>query len=268
VGIKTEAGQYGKRSKESKRKLINMELKVFKDYTDLSAAAATIIIDCVKAKPGALLCFATGDSPKLTYQMVAEKAKNTKVDFSKCFMIGLDEWMGVSTGNTGSCHWFLHEYLFRRLGIGQSQVHLFDAFAKNEEGECDRMNRLIEEKGGIDLMVVGVGMNGHIGFNEPGTDIDSLVHVAQLEETTKTIGQKYFRDKVIIDKGITVGLKQVMQAGELLMLANGKKKAPVIRRAMEEKINTGFPATLIRQHNNSFLMVDKEAASELKTQLR
>ena len=117
-------------------------------------------------------------------------------------------------------------------------------------------------------MVVGVGMNGHIGFNEPGTDVNSLAHVAELDETTKTIGQKYFRDKVLINKGITAGLKQVMKAGKLLMLANGKKKAPVIRRVIEGKVGTDFPATLIRQHKNSFLMVDKDAASELKTQLQ
>jgi galactosamine-6-phosphate isomerase len=245
-----------------------MEVKVFKDYNDLSAAAAVMIIDCVKAKPGALLCFATGDSPKLTYQIISANAKRDNVDFSKCFMIGLDEWMGVPRDNTGSCHWFLHEYLFKPVGISQSQVHLFDAFVKNEKEECEKMNELIAGKGGIDLMVVGVGMNGHIGFNEPGTDVNSFAHVTELEETTKTIGQKYFRDKVIIDKGITVGLKQVMQTGELLMLANGKKKAPVIKRAMEEKVNTDFPATLIRQHNNGFLLIDKEAASELQSQLQ
>ena len=129
------------------------------------------------------------------------------------------------------------------------------------------MNKLIAANG-IDLMVVGVGMNGHIGFNEPGTDLDSLAHIALLDETTKTVGQKYFSGKVSINQGITVGLKQVMQAEKLLMMANGKMKAPVIKRAVEEIVSTEFPASLAHKHKNGFLMIDDEAASELKTDIR
>jgi glucosamine-6-phosphate isomerase len=243
-----------------------MKLKIYKDYNELSAAAAAMIIDCVKEKPDALLCFATGHSPKLAYEMVADRAMKEKIDFSRCFMIGLDEWMGIGPDNTGSCHWFLHEYLFNSIKIDASQVHLFNAFTKNEEEECKKMNKLIATNG-IDLMVVGVGMNGHIGLNEPGTSIDSLAHVAELEEITKTIGQKYFSGNTTINKGITVGLKQVMEAEMLLMLANGQSKAPVIKRAVEEKASTDFPASLIQQHKNGFLIIDSEAASELKKEL-
>ena len=243
-----------------------MELKVFKDYSELSVAAAMMIVDCVKNNPGAVLCFATGDTPKLAYQQVAEIAKQNDVDFSKCFFIGLDEWMGISPSNTGSCNYFLHHYLFAPLGIKVTQIHLFDAIAANEKEECERMNKLIEEKGGIDFMLVGVGMNGHIGFNEPGADIYSTAHVAKLDEITKSIGQKYFSEEVIINKGITLGLKQIMNARSLVMMANGKKKAPVIKKAIKEKITTDFPASLIRQNNNAMLMVDQEAASELEMQ--
>ena len=241
-----------------------MELKKYKDYHELSEAAAAMIIDCVKNKPEALLCFATGESPKLAYEIVADRAVKERVDFGQCFIIGLDEWMGVPPANTGSCHWFLHEYLFNPIGIDASQVHLFNAFG-NESDECKKMNKLIAANG-IDLMVVGVGMNGHIGFNEPGTDVNSLGHLATLDEITKTVGQKYFQDKVETGKGFTVGLRQVMEAETLVMMANGKKKAPVIKRAVEENVGTNFPATLIQQHKNAFLMIDDEAASELKQQ--
>jgi glucosamine-6-phosphate isomerase len=244
-----------------------MKLKVFKDHNEQSAAVAEMIIDCVKTKPDALLCFATGDSPKLAYQLLATKAIKENIDFSRCFMIGLDEWIGISPGNTGSCHWFLNEYLFKPMNIDQSQIHLFNAFPKNEKEECRKMNKLIAVNG-INLMVVGIGMNGHIGFNEPGADINSLAHIAELEETTKIVGQKYFQDKVTIDKGITVGLKQVMEVEKLLMLANGKKKAPVVKRVVEENVSTDFPATLIQQHKNGYLMIDSEAASELKTEVQ
>jgi glucosamine-6-phosphate isomerase len=243
-----------------------MEIKIYKDYNELSEAAAVMIIDCVKEQPEAVLCFATGDSPKLTYQKLVEKAKATQTDFSRCFMIGLDEWMGIPPTNTGSCHWFLHEYLFKPLGIDKSQIHLFNAFAPDEKQECETMNKLIRKQG-IDLMVAGVGMNGHIGFNEPGTPADSVAHIAELEEVTKTVGQKYFADKISIGKGITVGLKQVMEAQTLIMLASGQKKAPVIKRAVEDGISNDFPATFMRNHQNAWLMVDMEAASELKNQM-
>lgn len=245
----------------------NMKLKIYKDYRELSDAAATLILDTVKTKPEALLCFATGDSPRLTYQLIVEKARQEGVDFSRCFMIGLDEWMGVPPGNSGSCHYFLHEYLFDPLGIKDSQIHLFDAFAQSEESECGKMDRVIAGKGGIDLVVVGVGLNGHIGFNEPGTSLASTAHFAELEEITKTIGQKYFADKVTIGKGITVGLKQVMEAATLIMLANGSKKSPVIKKAVEDPVGIAFPATLMRHHRNSYLMVDEDAASALKKEL-
>lgn len=243
-----------------------MKLKVFNNYSDLSHAAATMIIDCVKQKPGAVLCFATGDTPKLAYQKVDEMVKRGNVDFSKCFIIGLDEWMAIPPNNMGSCNYFLHQYLFTPLGINTTQVHLFDALAINEEVECEKMNTLIEKKGGIDFMLVGVGLNGHIGFNEPGASEDAEAHVALLDETTKTVGQKYFNEEVSINKGITLGLKQIMKAGTLVMMANGKKKASVIKQAIEENITTDFPASLLRRHNNAFLMVDQEAASELEKQ--
>ncbi len=242
---------------------LTMELKIYNDYNDLSAAAAEIIIDCIKIKPDALLCFATGHTPKLAYEMVAEKVTKENIDVTRCFMIGLDEWMGISPGNTGSCHWFLHEYLFTPMKIDLSQVHLFEALAKNGEAECKKMNKLIAANG-IDLMVVGVGMNGHIGFNEPGTSIDSVAHVATLDETTITVGQKYFSENVSIRKGFTVGLQQVMDAEKLLMLANGNMKAPVIKTAVEQAVTADFPASLIQIHKNGTLMIDHEAASDLK----
>src|SRR5262245_39436119 len=104
-----------------------MELKVFDNYNVLSAAAAEIIVNCIRDKPDALLCFASGDTPKLTYQLVAEIAKKEAVDISQCFFIGLDEWMGIPPENTGSCHYFLQQYLFSPIGMKPSQVHLFNA---------------------------------------------------------------------------------------------------------------------------------------------
>jgi galactosamine-6-phosphate isomerase len=241
-----------------------MEIKVFADYITMSSAAAAAIINCIQKNPDALLCFATGDTPKLTYQLLVEYTKKDKVDFSKCFMIGLDEWLGIPPDNSGSCHLFLHHYLFHPLSINPSQIHLFDALTTGEEAECQKMNNLIMYKGPIDFMLVGVGMNGHIGFNEPGTDINSLAHISILDNVTKTVGKKYFEQEVQINKGITLGLKHVMNTETLLLLANGKKKSPVVKRAIEGEIDKSFPASFIRQHKNGIVMLDSEAASELE----
>lgn len=240
-----------------------MELKIFDTYEILSAAAADLIVDTIKKKPGAVLCFASGDTPKRAYELVAEKAKKEKVDFSKCTFIGLDEWLGVPPHNPGSCHYFLQEYLIKPLELHSEQVNLFDGLTTDPEIECEKMNQLVTEKR-IDLMLVGVGLNGHIGFNEPGTDINSQAHISELDKITVTVGQKYFSDTIAADKGITIGLKQAMGSGTLVMMANGIKKAPVIKRAVEGGISNEFPASLLRQHHNSILMIDNEAASELK----
>jgi galactosamine-6-phosphate isomerase len=233
--------------------------EVLADYTEMSATAAAAIIDCIKQKPDALLCFASGDTPKLTYQLASQRIKNEKIDISQVFMIGLDEWLGIPPADSGSCHYFLQQYLFQPMHVPATNYHLFDALTTNEAEECRKMDQLIFERRGIDIMVVGVGMNGHIGFNEPGTPVDSMCHVAALDEITQTVGQKYFTGNVVIGKGITVGLKQVMEAKTLLMIANGKKKAQVIQKTLEGEIGNHFPASLIREHTNGILLIDREA---------
>ena len=245
-----------------------MQLKIYPDYETLSSAAADKIIECIKNKPDAVLCFATGDSPRRAYQLLPEKIKATEVDFEKCFIIGLDEWLGIPPATSGTCHHFLHKYLIDPLKLDPSRIHLFDALAKNPGEECEKMNGVIEKLGGIDFMLVGVGMNGHIGFNEPGTPLETTAHVAMLDNTTRTVGKKYFETEVPITKGITLGMKQVLESRALLMLANGKKKAPVIRQALEKEIDINFPASFIRSHKKGIMMLDTEAASELETALK
>jgi galactosamine-6-phosphate isomerase len=263
MGIPAKISKHGCRGKKSEGEFIIMELKIFDTYEALSVAAADLVIDTVKKKPGAVLCFASGDTPKRAYDLVAERAKKENVDFTQCVFIGLDEWLGVPPGDPGSCHFFLQQYLIIPLGLHSQQVHLFDGLTTSDERECEKMNKLIAQKG-IDCMIVGVGMNGHIGFNEPGTDINSLAHVSELDIITITVGQKYFTDAITASKGITIGLKQVIESGTLVMVANGSKKAPVIKRAVEGEITNAFPASLIRQHPHSILMIDTEAASDLK----
>jgi galactosamine-6-phosphate isomerase len=127
------------------------------------------------------------------------------------------------------------------------------------------MNITIQEKGGIDLMLVGIGMNGHIGFNEPGIAVNQYAHVVALDADTRTVGQKYFSEQTVLTDGITLGLKHLLEAGKVLLVANGHKKAEVIRKALEEEITTLLPASIIRDHPNSCVMLDEAASSALTT---
>ena len=240
-----------------------MELKRFKNYQELSDFAASEIANSIKNKPSLVLCLASGDTPKLTVDLLVKKIKDEKIDHSKITFIGLDEWVGLPSTNTGSCHYFFKNKLIDPLRLDPSQYFLFDALAYDLKNECLKMDRFIDQKDGIDIMVVGIGMNGHIGFNEPGSSFDNLSHVIELDEVTKSVGQKYFQEQMELSKGITIGFKQLLNAKRVFLLANGSKKAEVIKKTVEEPVAENFPASIMQRHKNGFVLVDDEAASLL-----
>jgi len=242
-----------------------MKLSVFPDYRMLSERASDEIIHLVKEKPTGVLCFASGDTPRLCYQLMVEKAKAAKIDFSAMSFVGLDEWVGIPPSNEGSCHFFLDNLVLRHLNFSSANIHLFDGLSADPKGECRKMDQFLHEKGGIDLMLVGVGMNGHIGFNEPGISSHYYSHIVELENTTTSVGQKYFKEATVLKQGITLGLKHLLETRKVMMLASGSKKAPVIKKALEENISDQMPASIIRTHPNSKVLLDEEAASMLRS---
>ncbi len=245
-----------------------MKIKVYPTPELQSQAAAKVIVDQIKVKPDTTLCLATGDSPFGTYREVVRMIKDPDIDISKIKVFGLDEWVGIPPNNTGSCHHYLHENFIGPLGIRPDHVHLFDGLSNDLDAECKRMTEAISIAGGIDIMIVGIGMNGHIGFNEPGVDVTLWSHAIELDEITKTVGQKYFQSATPLSKGITQGFQQVFTARTLMLLAHGRKKAPIIRQTVEAPVNVAIPSTLLRQHNNSLIVLDEEAASELSASFR
>jgi len=237
-----------------------MEKIVLKNYEELSEYTADVIVKAIEENPRLTLCMASGNSPALACELLAKKLKEKKTDYSKLTFIGLDEWVALPPTNTGSCHYFFRTKIFQPLDLSPSQYHLFDAQGDLKR-ECEKMDKLIADKGGVDLMAVGIGMNGHIGFNEPGASFQGLSHVARLDEITKSIGQqKYFSSPVTLDQGITLGLGHLMNAKKVILMANGSKKAAVIRQAMECPPAESFPASIMQQHPNGFIVIDQEAA--------
>lgn len=240
-----------------------MLLRILKDYETLSQEVCKEIISLIQHQPAATLCLAAGDTPRLAYALVADSARSGGISFSQCTFIGLDEWVGIPPDNPGSCRYFLETNLFAPLGISSSQIHMFDALTHDLSGECLRIDAIISEKGGIDLMVVGVGMNGHIGFNEPGVPVDLRAHVVELDATTRSVGQKYFQNKTELDRGITLGLRHFLDSRRAVLIASGAKKAPIIRQVLEGPVSTIVPASIIRRHSNGIAMLDEECAAQL-----
>ncbi len=240
-----------------------MSTQIFQDHHSLSREAANEILAAVKRKATAVLCLAAGETPKLTYALLPELARAEGVDLSRCTFVGLDEWVGIPPSNEGSCHFFLDKNLFQPLGISRAQIHLFNGLSNDLKAECRKMDGIVKNNGGIDLMLVGVGMNGHIGFNEPGVSLDAYSHIVDLDSITQSVGQKYFTETTTLRQGITLGLKHFLESRKAVLLASGKKKAEVIRQALEGPVTTRMPASIIRQHVNGVAMLDQDAASLL-----
>lgn len=236
----------------------------FSNYQELSAYAANEIANAIKEKPALALCMASGHTPALTAELLAKKLLDEKIDYSQITFLGLDEWVGLPKENEGSCHYFFKTKIFEPLQLQPSQYFLFDAMSSDLENECKKMDAIIADKGGIDIMLVGIGMNGHIGFNEPGTPFNIQCHVIELDDTTKTVGQKYFKEKTELHKGITIGLGHLVHAKKVFLKADGKRKAEVIQKTVEGELSESFPASIMQQHTNGFVIVDEEAASLLK----
>ncbi|PLT45426.1 Glucosamine-6-phosphate deaminase [Paenibacillus pasadenensis] len=237
-----------------------MQTIIESDYEALSERASEWIAKCVSDKPDAVLCLAAGATPVGAFRKLVSMAREGKVDLSKCRFVGLDEWAGLGREDEGSCKRLLYEEIFEPLQIPEDQLYMFDACSEDLAGQCQAMNRRIETLGGIDFMLVGAGMNGHIGFNEPGTSFDTYAHVANLDEVTQQVGQKYFTKPMRLRTGVTLGLRHLAESRSVVLMVSGSHKADIVERIVNEGISEQLPASLVRKHPNGCLLLDSEAA--------
>ena len=237
-----------------------MTIHTFPNYETLSEATAHLIIDVLKQNPEALICIASGDTPLGVCKFLAQSDKNL---FNKCTFVGLDEWVGMDENDEGSCKYGIYQNLLIPLNIPSERIKYFDAKAEDLESECLKINDFIASKGGLDVMLVGVGMNGHIALNEPNTPFDIYAHVSDLEEITISVGQKYFTKNTILTQGITLGLAHLQDATLPILIANGNRKADVINKALNGEITEQFPASVLQKLENALVMLDGAAAQKL-----
>jgi glucosamine-6-phosphate isomerase len=240
-----------------------MKQIIYKDYSELSVKTAEQIAAIIYQKPDALLCFPAGETSVGTFKHLIELNKLGRLSFKKCKIVGLDEWANIGPMKSENCFSFLKKHLFDRIEYSKGNLCFFDGESSDLKKECIKTDNFIKQYGPIDMMLLGAGMNGHLGLNEPGTSFDLYSHIVNLDDTTKVVGQKYFSGKVTLTKGITLGVKYIMEAKTVILQLNGNRKAEVVKRLIESDVTSAFPASAIKAHPNSFLLLDKEASKLL-----
>lgn len=241
-----------------------MQLFISDTYETMSAQAAEAVMQKITSQRNGLLSPASGDSPTGLYKELVNGLDNKKIDISGWKFVGLDEWLGMNGDDEGSCRFHLNNQLFNPLHISENNICFFDGKTKDLNAECDKVESFIAKQGGIDVAIVGLGMNGHIGMNEPGTSPSLHSHVAEIDPLTQQVGQKYFKEKTHISKGLTLGIADLMEAKNVILIVSGSKKAEIVRRVLEEEISEQLPASLLRNHENFSVYLDAEAASLLE----
>ncbi len=229
-------------------------------YEELSRIAADDLIMALSAVTSPLVCTASGDSPAGLYRELARRVNQHELDVSGWKFVGLDEWCGMNGEDEGSCRYHLDKQLYHPLQIKNAQLCFFNGRAQDPDAECMRTEAYIEANGGIDIAIVGLGLNGHIGMNEPGTAANSRSHRADIAWQTQQVGQKYFTGKRSLTHGLTLGIDTLMEARHIFLIVTGAHKAGIVKNILTENVSEQIPATLFREHEGLHIYLDKAAA--------
>lgn len=238
-----------------------MNLFIVKDYEKLSKVAANIVKEGIEKKPNIILGLATGSTPEGMYKELIRMHKEEGLDFSKVTTFNLDEYVGIDEKHPNSYHYFMKETLFDHINIDLKNTFIPDGMVDNPEKYCKEYDKLIEEKGGIDLQILGIGENGHIAFNEPDETLNLGTSIVDLTPSTIEANSRFFDSIDQVPKtAITMGIGSIMKAKKIILLANGKKKAKVIRELLEgDKITTQLPVSMLLLHPDVTVIIDEEA---------
>lgn len=222
-----------------------------KSYEDLSKKAAALISAEVIAKPNAVVGLATGSTPIGTYAQLVELYKNGYVDFSQARTVNLDEYCGLAPDNDQSYRYFMNEKLLNHININMENTFLPDGMAQDLEQECKRYDELIDNLGGMDIQLLGIGHNGHIAFNEPNDTFPAFTNISKLGASTIEANARFFDSlSEVPTAAITVGMKGIMQARKVLLLANGEDKKQIIEKSLYGEITPNVPASILQLHSN------------------
>ena len=240
-----------------------MRARVFPDYEAMSAAAADAVAQTLEDRPSAVFVLPTGITPLGMYRRLVEMHRSGGISFAEATFFNLDEYLGLAPDHEASYHLYMKENFYGLIDADPARVFVPDGIAPDPEAECERYEAAIVEAGGIEVCVLGIGRNGHIGFNEPGAPSDSRTRVVHLSESTRKVNADDFEADRAPERAITVGMATIFEARNVLLLASGTNKAGAVAAAIEGDVSESVPASMLRSHPNASLFLDEDAASEL-----
>jgi len=233
-----------------------------KNYDEMSKKAADIFFSQLVLKPDSVLGFATGSSVLGLYKNLIKGNKDGELDFSRVKTLNLDEYVGLEVTNDQSYRYYMDNNLFNHINIKKENTFLPDGLAKDVEAECARYNKLIDELGGIDIQLLGLGHNGHIGFNEPGSVFIRETHVVTLDASTIIANSRFFAsEKDVPRSAFTMGIKNIMQAKKIVLCVSGKEKSKILKEVLFGEITPKIPGTIVQLHPDVTVVADEDALS-------
>lgn len=239
---------------------MTMRVEVFDDYAGLSQRAAEIVIDLIQLKPNAVLVLPTGSTPIGFYDALVK----SRVSLAEVTTFNLDEYVGLPKEHPQSYYAFMKEHLYDRTDLKPSRRHIPNGMAPDPEAECRRYEEAIRAAGGVDLAILGIGHNGHLGFNEPGSPWDSPTRMVSLTESTRQANARFFNSiDEVPTHALTMGMGTILRARRILLLANGAGKAEAIRETVKGTPRVEVPATALQTHTDVTVLLDREAASRI-----
>jgi glucosamine-6-phosphate deaminase len=237
-----------------------MKLIRTKNYAEMSLEAGKIIVEKIRSNPSLTLGLATGSSPKGVYDYLIQDHEANGTTYREVKSVNLDEYIGLPAKNPNSYHYFMNQALFNHLDISENNTHIPNGAARELDHECLRYEQLIKELGGIDLQLLGIGQNGHIGFNEPGTPFTSRTHIVTLAENTREANSRFFNSiDEVPTHAITMGIASILESKEILLLVSGERKAEALYKFVNGEISEEFPASALKYHENVTVIADNDA---------
>lgn len=242
-----------------------MKIITKEDYLEMSKEAANMVKNAITEKPDLVLGLITGSTPLGFYKELIRMHREDNLDFSKVTVFNLDEYLGLPSHNEQSyCH-FMKENLIKHINIKEENFFIPDGEAENPEESCSNYEQKIDDCGGVDLQFLGIGTDGHIGFNEPGTSFSSRTHIAELAEPTIKDNSRFFKDESEVPRyAITVGIGTILDSKKVVLLASGDNKSEVCKKFIEGPITPDVPASALQKHGDVTVILDKQASSKLK----
>ncbi len=237
-----------------------MNLIVCKSYDEMSVAAANILADVMKANPACVLGLATGSTPVGMYKQLIEMYKAGEIDFSSVTTVNLDEYYPISPENDQSYRYFMNENLFNHVNIDKTRTFVPDGMASDPVAACEAYEEIVASVGAADVQVLGIGQNGHIGFNEPDTSLEVKTHVTELTESTIKANARFFASEADVPtKALTMGIGTILNAKKIVILANGAAKHDAIAKMLAGKLDTSCPASMLNLHRDVTVICDELA---------